>query len=401
MAREPAVGTAVRLSEVNDVAFATRRVGYALGGPFGSTFPLKTTNGGRSWFVDGPALFLPVADGAAAVGDLSATSADAYSYGGDAGGSSVVISNDGGKRWWRAWLGQAVVAVSQRGSDLWALAAGSTDSSAVNAIPPLLLYDSSNGGRTWTYRSTLSGVRGFEADLTRPSATTAFALVKPFGSERSTDAGIVETTDGGKSWVKRLDPCDERFSKYGVNSAERLAASSDTSLWLFCGSQPATGIQAKLVERSDNGGRSWRRVASNAPGEHVPPDDIPLEGALPDTGTTGNLSVTSSADAWLVLVGDDELWKTTDGGHRWVRGAPARWKKTVPAGVLNRAWHGLRQDAERTMGILVDRGGRLSPALRSRIEGTLVTDPAHCGVNSLQIAGSSPREACIGGGGWM
>ena len=38
-----------------------------------------------------------------------------------------------------------------------------------------------------------------------------------------------------------------------------------------------------------------------------------------------------------------------------VRGSSCEGGKTVPAGVLNRAWHGLRQDAERTMGILVDR----------------------------------------------
>jgi photosystem II stability/assembly factor-like uncharacterized protein len=320
---ELAVGTAVPLSEVSDIAFATSRVGYALGGPLGSTFPLKTVNGGRRWFIDGPAFFLPVADGAAAVGDMSAASAsEAYAYGGPGAGSSIAITTDGGKQWWRAWLGQALVAVSQRGSDLWALAAGPTRSSSVNAVPLMLLYDSADGGRTWTYRSTLSSVRGWEADLVRPSATTAFALVKPFNPDRASHGGIVQTMNGGATWTNRSDPCTKMFSTYAVDWIERLAASSTRSLWLFCGSQPSTGIQTKLVERSANGGRTWTLVASNTPGEHVPANDISLEGELPNTGTAGDLVVNSQSDASLILIGNNVLWKTTDGGHTWTHGAP-------------------------------------------------------------------------------
>ena len=323
----PAVGTAVRLSEVLDIAFATPRVGYALGGPFGSRFPLKTTDGGRNWFIDGPAFFLPVADGAAAVDDMWAASAnESYAYGGPGGGSSIAITTDAGRHWWRAWLGQALLTVSQRGSDLWALAAGSTSSAAGNSDPPVLLYDSANGGRSWTYRSTLIGVRGWEADLARPSLTTAFALVNGFGSEHPADAGIVETTNGGATWTKLTDPCsNSRF-----DFTERLAAPSTTSLWLFCGGQPSTGIQAKLVERSSDAGRSWTLVAADTPGQHVPSNDIPLTGELPAAGATGYVSVTSPSDAWLILTGSDVLWKTTDGGQIWTDGAPSTIEAQFP-----------------------------------------------------------------------
>ncbi len=327
---EPAVGTEVPLNEVSSIAFATPRVGYALGGPFASSFPLKTVDGGRNWFIDGPAFFRPVADGASVVGDMTAASAsEAYAYGGPYGGSSIVITTDGGKQWWRAWLGQALLAVSQHGSDLWALAAGPTTSSS-NALPPkMLLYDSGGDGRTWTYRSTLSGARGWSADLARPSATTAFALVKPY-ADHASEGGILETTNGGATWTSRSDPCNRTFSKYAVNSTERLTASSTTSLWLFCGSQPYTGNQTKLIERSADAGRTWTLVASNAPGEHVPPNDIPLQGALSDTGTTDGLLVTSSSDASLILIGNSRLWKTTDGGHTWTNGAPSTVEAQFP-----------------------------------------------------------------------
>ncbi len=53
-------------------------------------------------------------------------------------------------------------------------------------------------------------------------------------------------------------------------------------------------------------------------------------GALPDTGTTGYLSVTSASDAWLILVRNDVLWKTTDGGHAWTAAAPAKVEEQFP-----------------------------------------------------------------------
>ena len=327
-ADEAPIGTRVGLSQVTDVEFASERVGYALGGPLGSTYPLMTTDGGHSWFIDGPAFFLPVADGAAAVDALSVgKSNEAYAYG---GGSSVDVTTDAGKRWWRAYLGQAVPALSGRGHDLWALAAGASISASGSAAPPMLLYDSENGGRSWKYRSTLPDLRGWEADLSRPSATTAFALVKSFGPDNPADAGIVETTDAGATWTRRSDPCDQELSKRGFSFAERLVVSSPTSLWLFCGSQPSTGVQAKLVERSSDAGRSWTLVASNTPGEHARPDDISAIGSLPDSGMTGYLSATSPSDAWLILTGNSALWKTTDGGHTWTKGAPAKIEAQFP-----------------------------------------------------------------------
>jgi hypothetical protein len=262
---------------------------------------------------------------------MSATSAnEAYAYGGSAGGSSIDITTDAGKQWWRSFLGQATVAVSQSGTDIWALAAGSTRSSSATAAPPMLLYDSVDGGKSWSYRSTLIGVRGWEADLARPSANTAFALVKGYDPNSLSDAGIVETTNGGATWTKRTDPCEQNSAKRAFNWTERLAAASTTSLWLFCGGQPSTGVQAKLVERSSNAGRTWTLVASDAPGEHARSTDISPVGALPDTGMTGDLAVTSPSDAWLILTGNTTLWKTTDGGHSWTDGAPPKIESQFP-----------------------------------------------------------------------
>ncbi len=126
------------------------------------------------------------------------------------------------------------------------------------------LYDSTNGGRSWTYRSTLPALRGWEADLVRPSATVPFALVKGFGTERAADAGIAETTDGGATWSSRSDPCERNRAARSFGFTQRLQAASPTVLWLFCGAHPSAGTQAELVWRSVNSGQTWKLVAGSA-----------------------------------------------------------------------------------------------------------------------------------------
>jgi photosystem II stability/assembly factor-like uncharacterized protein len=328
---ELAAGSIVSLDEVASIAFATPEIGYALGGPVGYQYPLKTTDAGRRWTVDGSAFFLPTADAPASVSEIVATnSSEAFAYGGPGGGSSVDVSTDGGAQWWSSYLGQGLMAVAARGSDLWALAAGSFSSSRADAVPPVWLYDSSDGGRTWRYKSSLDGVLGWEADLVRPSASSAFALVKAFRNDVPSDEHLITTSNGGRRWTTRTDPCNTRFSGYAVDWTERLMASSANSLWLLCGSQPSTGTQVKLVERSTDGGRTWSLVASHAPGEHVPPNDIPLVGELPDSGTTGDLLVGSASTAWLILLGNNVLLVTRNGGRDWTDAAPTLVEEQFP-----------------------------------------------------------------------
>jgi hypothetical protein len=262
--RELSIGSVVPLHEVGAIAFATAGIGYALGGPLGYAYPLKTTDAGRSWRVDGAAFFLPTADAPASVSEIVAMSSmEAYAYGGPDGGSAVDVTVDGGAQWWSTYPGQGLMAMSSQGSDLWALVAGSTTSSAVNAQSTVWLYVSNDGGRSWTYRSSLSGILGWEADLVRPGASTAFALVKSYRNDVPGDEHVTATSDSGRTWAIRSDPCNKPFSGYAVDWTERLAGSSSSSLWLFCGSQPSTGMQVKLVERSNDGagrGRSSPRT---------------------------------------------------------------------------------------------------------------------------------------------
>ena len=115
--------------------------------------------------------------------------------------------------------------------------------------------------------------------------------------------------------------------------SERLAAASPGSLWLLCGTEPGVGEQPKLVERSFDAGRTWKIVAAGLPDQHVPSDDIPLLGSIPEAGATGTFVAVSSKQAWLVIDGDGAgpvLLRTTDGGRSWPAGAPAGVEEQFP-----------------------------------------------------------------------
>ena len=82
------------------ISFATAETGYGLGGPFGTTYPLKTTDGGRSWRIAGPAFSLPVLDAALSVDQIAVAGPnEAYAYGGPQAGSTIDVTTDGGRQW--------------------------------------------------------------------------------------------------------------------------------------------------------------------------------------------------------------------------------------------------------------------------------------------------------------
>jgi hypothetical protein len=322
------VGTVVPFRYLSDLSFVSVSRGYALAIDSSVVYAAVTTDGGRIWRIDGPPLhIIGIAQAPAAV-DLIGTGAPsvAFAY---QGGQLIDSTSDSGQHWWSALFDNELAAAAV-GNNIWTLVNGFSSTSTLQTAA-VWLYTSTDGGRHWFYKATLPRLSGGFAELVRPTRTTAFALVQSAFGENPKAAGIVETTDGGLTWIRRSDPCTSTtFADYRVDWTEQLQASSNTSLWLFCGSQPATGSQVKLVERSSDGGETWKIVASIAPGEHHPPNDISYLGSLPRTGTTGDLSVTSSSDAWLILISNNVLWKTTDGGRTWFEGAPSSVEDQFP-----------------------------------------------------------------------
>ena len=109
----------------------------------GVSYPVDTVNGGKTWRIDGPELHVPAANGPDVVTQVGAGSPATYfAYGGPAGANSVDVSADGGKHWYRAFLGGVVGAVVDSNRELFAF------TGAPGA------YYSKDGGRVWHYNKS-------------------------------------------------------------------------------------------------------------------------------------------------------------------------------------------------------------------------------------------------------
>ncbi len=148
------VGTELKQSALGTRVFANAKVGFALAAYKQATYPARTTDGGKVWRINGPQLHINAADAPEAVSFVGLTSSHTYyAY----GAQVVDVTSNGGRTWWEAFLGEAVVAVSPGfGHDLLAYAQGGPHTSNDKDVPTWQ-YVSGDGGQRWHYSTVLGG----------------------------------------------------------------------------------------------------------------------------------------------------------------------------------------------------------------------------------------------------
>lgn len=131
--------------------FPTATEGFALAGAGQAQYPALTTDGGRTWRIDGPQFHVDAADGPEAVTAVgAATSRTLYAY----GSSAVDASRDRGTTWWQTLFDGLVVAVVPNAqSHLVAYVQQSTTAHGAQTLQ----YVSRDGGRHWTLTRALGG----------------------------------------------------------------------------------------------------------------------------------------------------------------------------------------------------------------------------------------------------
>lgn len=143
-------GTAIPTSDIGARSNQVGNVTYALadqGDLLSVTYPAISHDAGRTWAIDGPILHITAANGAYAVGTITALSATAaYAWGG--GGNFVRSTTDGGQHWWGALFDDSVDRASDRNGVLTAVIY------TQNGNDPT--YSSTDGGRTWRLQATPS-----------------------------------------------------------------------------------------------------------------------------------------------------------------------------------------------------------------------------------------------------
>lgn len=147
-------GTAVRARALGRRVFADAAHGFALANTQQAQYPAATSNGGRTWRIDGPALHLDAAQAPLVVLQVGvANRRTFFAWGGPGGGQVVDVTSDGGRHWWRAILGEVVLAIVA-GED-GRLAAVSQSAAPSGSSVQTSVYVSSDSGRHWRYDARL------------------------------------------------------------------------------------------------------------------------------------------------------------------------------------------------------------------------------------------------------
>ena len=147
-------GTAVPAKEIGTPRdFRNTEDGFALGGPFGSTYPVITVNGGATWRIAGPVLCNANADAAVGVESVAVVGPRLdVAYGDTA--IDVNGNGEGGKVWYQVVPEGEVVAVV---AGFHGIAAYVQVTDAKNAVTGTIQYVSTDGGRRWTLSNALGG----------------------------------------------------------------------------------------------------------------------------------------------------------------------------------------------------------------------------------------------------
>jgi photosystem II stability/assembly factor-like uncharacterized protein len=147
-----APGSTVNASKIfGNRVFTDAKHGFALVQSGQAQYPAATTDGGKTWKTDGPALHLNAAQAPLAVVDIGAAGPKTtFAWG---TGQVIDTTSDGGAHWYRATFnGLPVAVVRNPQGHLVAFVDGETGGSASP-----VQYVSKNGGKTWRLDNTIGG----------------------------------------------------------------------------------------------------------------------------------------------------------------------------------------------------------------------------------------------------
>lgn len=146
-----APGTKVSSADLGQRVFTDATHGFALASVGQAQYPASTSDGGKTWRTDGPALHVNAAQAPLSVVNIGATSRNTvFAYG---SGQAIDTTSNGGQKWYRALFDGLVMAVV-RGPQghLVAFIDGGSGSSGAT-----WQYVSKDGGRSWHYDTTVGG----------------------------------------------------------------------------------------------------------------------------------------------------------------------------------------------------------------------------------------------------
>ncbi len=150
-----APGAPVSSAQLGQRVLVNASDGFALAGKSQAQYPAATTDGGKTWRTDGPALHINAAQAPLSVTSIGAVSRRTiFAYG---GGQVVDTTSNGGKQWYGALFNGLVMAVVRGLSGHLVAFVDGSSTSGTSTAGVIWQYVSKDGGKTWRYDTTVGG----------------------------------------------------------------------------------------------------------------------------------------------------------------------------------------------------------------------------------------------------
>jgi hypothetical protein len=130
--------------------YVNRHDGFALSWQPNAQYGACTTDAGHTWRICTPVLHVSAANAPNVVTAIGADHKTYWVYGGPTGGQSIIVSNDAGRNWYRAYMPGVPMAITLANAG-----AGRQLIAFVKEGNKPLIYISRDGGHSWKYASTL------------------------------------------------------------------------------------------------------------------------------------------------------------------------------------------------------------------------------------------------------
>jgi photosystem II stability/assembly factor-like uncharacterized protein len=261
-------------------------------------------------------------------------------------GSAVWRSDDLGDTWTHSSEGLAYDEGARKVSKVSSLAAGHGRILAGAEAPGI--FESRDGGATWSLLTTLAGQPGSEAwddPANQPPGHLGISALTTDGGDPShfwaivQGVGLFETADGGTSWTPRNRglradwPREHEEVGFCVHKLVRSPA------------DPQRMFQQNHVgmHRSDDAGHSWTEVTEGLPAEFGF-----AAAAHPHDRDTFYVIPLDPGHGRMMPEGKAAVWRTRDAGSSWQRLAAGLPQEGAHLGVLR---HGMTIDGDDSPGV--------------------------------------------------